>query len=148
MQLINARLQGAIQTQNEFLDYVTAIDDYGQMYTVWRNRGGFGHLGNGSIVQLQLAPNGKIEIIDSHSLQLPFEAESKLRKQLSQSPMGFRVDGNSPALDPEITNYIGRLGDLHAQCLETVTSLKLQASEVENVASILFQKACQHQQFN
>lgn len=158
MKLLDARVNGIPRQvttkygEKSVLDVVTSEGEY----TIWRPAGDREVLGrmNGERVTIAIDSKGKASLVEHASnspavgLQLPMEAEMKLKNQTRQ--MGFAPQPETPETtrSAEIADYICRLGKLYSHCLTTAanmpTSIELEAPQVKDIATTLFIQTVRH----
>jgi hypothetical protein len=165
MKLIDARVNGMprqVQTKYGEKAVLDVATSEGQ-FTIWRNAGDREVMGrrNGERVTIALDSKGKASLVEhcgnspavglKPAIELPMEAEMKLKNQVKQQ-MGFAVDDTLQAPETtrsaEIADYIQRLGKLYSHCLSTAvsmpTAVELDAPQVKDIATTIFIQTTRH----
>ena len=166
MQLFQARVYGQPREVNTKFGQKSVLDVCtvkGDMHTIWRPAGDREVLGrvDGERISIAVDSKGKASLIETVStglsdpfepttkpmgftVDLPFEAEQKLRAQMAVIPAPIE-DGSRSA---EIASYVAKLGKLYGHCLSTAANMpktiELEAPEVKDVATTLFIQAVKH----
>jgi hypothetical protein len=160
-----------VKTRNGERSVADARAASGENLTIWRpaNDPAVMRLADGERVQLAIDSKGKVSLVETaydraiasrseispvvsgqtiparpmgFDVDVPFEAETKLRQQLAAAPKP--TDSRSA----EIADYIDRLGKLYGHCYQAAVkqldTTAMAIPEVKDVATTLFIQTCKH----